>query len=113
VAVSGATLSLASEAMRTRLRVALATTAAAGVLAYAVAGHGLPQTSSHEGMAGSTIGLCLLLVTVVGSVATIRPARPAQRLRPISLLAPEAAPAPEPLDARSRASPSTLQRFRN
>lgn len=99
--------------MRLPLRSVFAAAAAAAVLAYGAAGHGLPQMSSHEGMAGSTIGLCFLLVTVVGLVALPRPEGPARPTRMLVVETPAPAPALAPLDARARASPSALQRFRN
>ena len=91
----------------------LAALAAAAVLSYGLVGHGMPPMSSHEGMAGAAAGLCLLLVTVLGTVAVPK----AQAHRPA--VVPEAAPSylgpppRPPLDARARASPSTLQRFQN
>ncbi|HEX9284424.1 MAG TPA: hypothetical protein VF879_02040 [Nitrospirales bacterium] len=99
--------------MKLPLRSLLAAAAAAAVLAYGAAGHGLPQVSSHEGMAGSTIGICLLLVTVLGLNAMPRPDGPPRQIRPVALPVPDLAPAGTPLDGRARASPSALQRFRN
>jgi hypothetical protein len=96
------------------LRSLVAAAAAAAVLTYGLAGHGLPQVNSHEGMAESTLGLCVLLVTVVGLVAVPRPhgsPLPTRAVRAFPLTA--AAPARRPDDARARASPSALQRFRN
>jgi hypothetical protein len=95
------------------LRSLLAAAVVAAVLAYGAAGHGLPQVSTHEGMAGSTIGLCLLLVTVLGLIAMPRAEGPPQPIRALAVPAPAPAPAPTALDARARASPSALQRFRN
>jgi len=95
-----------------RTRSLLAAGVAAAVFAYGL-GHGLPQLSSHEGMAGAAAGLCLLLVTAIGSVAV---AKPTER-RPVPV--PAAAtmhlePTPRtPVDARERASPQALQRFLN
>ena len=56
-----------------RTRSLLAATAVAAVLSYGLAGHSLPQMSSHDGMAGAVAGLCLLLVTVLGYVAAPKP----------------------------------------
>jgi peptidoglycan/LPS O-acetylase OafA/YrhL len=96
-----------------RIRPLLATAAVAAVLSYGFFGHGLPQPSDHEGMAGVTAGLCLLLATVLGYAATPKP----QTDYPVIVTraaASYADPPPRPpLDIRSRASPSTLQRFRN
>jgi hypothetical protein len=97
--------------MAVTARSLLAGIAAATVLAYAAAGHGLPQVSSHDGMAGSTIGLCLLLVTVLGLVAVPRPPGRPRRFHGHPVPAPRATPAPAPPDGRARASPSALQRF--
>jgi hypothetical protein len=99
--------------MRLPLRSMLAATAAATVLAYGVAGHSVPQVSSHEGMAGSMTGLCLLLVTVLGLVALPLPAERPRQIRPVAVPFGDAVILPSPLDARARASPSSLQRFRN
>jgi hypothetical protein len=96
----------------TPLRSLLAGAAAAAVLAYGGAGHALPDVNSHEGMAGSTLGLCLLLVTVLGLTALPRPERP-RTIRALALIMPVAVHRAAPLDARARASPSALQRFRN
>ncbi|MEO8290460.1 MAG: hypothetical protein ABI649_05630 [Gaiellaceae bacterium] len=101
--------------MRVLLRLLLAAVAAAAVLAYGTAGHGLPQMKSHEGMAGSAIGLCLLLVSVVVIITVPRSEVPRRFLQALALAvaAPTAAFALAPLDARARASPRVLQRFRN
>jgi hypothetical protein len=68
---------------------------------------------AHDGMAGAAAGLCLLLITVVGGV--VLPRR-ALAWVPVGFLE-RAAPHPEPVlpppDARGRASPRRLQRFRN
>jgi hypothetical protein len=101
-----------------RARSLLAATAVAAVLSYGLvghglAGHGLPQMSSHDGMAGAAAGLCLLLATALGFAvmqspkAHHTPVRP--ELAPIAVSSPPDAP----LDVGARASPSTLQRFRN
>ena len=99
--------------MRLSLRSLLAAAATAAVLAYGGAGHALPDANSHEGMAGSALGLCLLLVTILGLAALPLPERPARTIRALALIAPVAVHAAAPLDARARASPSALQRFRN
>jgi hypothetical protein len=94
-----------------RIRSLLAATAVAAVLSYGFFGHGLPQMSSHDGMAGA--GLCLLLVTVLGFAATPRPE--AHHPAVVGEVAPSyvGPPLRPPLDGRARASPSALQRFRN
>jgi hypothetical protein len=99
--------------MRLPLRSLLVTVAAATVLAYGAAGHSLPQVTSHDGMAGATVGLCLLLVTVLGLVALPRPDGRPRPIRRVAVAVPEAVLALPPLDGRARASPSSLQRFRN
>jgi hypothetical protein len=98
---------------RKRVSPLLAAIAVAAVLLYGLAGHGLPQMSSHDGMAGGAAGLCLLLATVLGYAAAPKPEAHAaavttQGLQAAAGLAPLA-----PMDGRARASPSALQRFRN
>ncbi len=95
-----------------QIRPLLAATAVGAVLSYGLSGHSLPQMS-HDGMAGATEGLCLLLVTVLGCAVAPRPQtqRPAVASDTVpSYLASSPRP---PLDGRTRASPSALQRFRN
>jgi hypothetical protein len=96
-----------------RIRSLLAVTAVAAVLSYGLSGHGLPQMSSHDGMAGAAAGLCLLLATALVFAAVPKPASPRTPLlreaAPIAIAAPPDAP----LDGRARASPRALQRFRN
>jgi hypothetical protein len=99
--------------MRIALRPLVAALAAATVLAYGAAGHAAPQLDSHEGMAGSTFGLCLLLATFIARLATPPPVGAPRALRTVSVPAASSAWAPAPVDGRARASPSTLQRFRN
>jgi hypothetical protein len=99
--------------MRLALRSVVAALAAATVLAYGAAGHAAPQFASHEGMAGSTLGLCLLLATFIVRVVTPRPAAAPRALRTVSVPTASSAWAPAPVDGRARASPSALQRFRN
>jgi hypothetical protein len=96
-----------------RVRSLLATTAVAAVLSYGLSGHSLPQMSSHDGMAGAAAGICLLLATALAFVATPRP--DAQPSPVVSEPTPLAVPSPPdaPLDGRARASPRTLERFRN
>lgn len=96
-----------------RVRSFLAATAVAAVLAYGLGGHGLPQLSSHDGMAGATAGLCLLLAAALAFAATPEPDEPhAPLLREAAPIA-VGRPADAPLDGRARASPTALQRFRN
>jgi hypothetical protein len=96
-----------------RVRSLLAVTAVAAVLSYGLSAHGLPQISSHDGMAGAAAGLCLLLATALAFAAIPTPG--AHHTFVLHEAAPIAvSPAPRaPLDGRARASPSTLQRFRN
>jgi hypothetical protein len=98
---------------RVRIRPLLAATAVAAVLSYGLAGHGLPQLSSHEGMAGAAAGLCLLLATVLGYAATPKPE--AHHLAVVGEAASSYVDPPPrpPLDGRARASPTALQRFLN
>jgi hypothetical protein len=96
-----------------RVRSLLAATAVAAVLAYGLSGHGPPQMSSHDGMAGAAAGLCLLLATALGFAATPKPDVPrTPRLRDGAPIA-GGSPPDAPVDGRARASPSALQRFRN
>ena len=95
------------------VRSLLAASAAAAVLSYGVVGHGLSHAISGDGMVGTIAGLCLLLATVLGivralPVVTDKPA--ARESAPIAL---NVSALPAPLDDRARASPITLQRFRN
>lgn len=96
-----------------RVRSLLAATAVVAVLSYGLSGHGLPQTSSHDGMAGAAAGLCLLLATALVFAAMAKPDAP--QTAPLREAAPIAGgrPPDPPLDGRARASPSALQRFRN
>jgi hypothetical protein len=99
--------------MRLPIRAVLACAAMWAILAYGAAGHGVPKVASHDGMAGATVGLCMLLVTVVALTGVQPPHAPLLRTttlahRTIKLL--EVGPR---IDARARASPSVLQRFRN
>jgi hypothetical protein len=96
-----------------RIRPLLAATAVAAVLSYGLSGHGLPQMSSHDGMAGAAGGFCLLLVTVLGCTATPKPDTHHPAAVADALPSYFDPPARPPLDGRARASPSALQRFRN
>jgi hypothetical protein len=96
----------------TGIRPLLAATAAAAVFAYGLSGHGLPQMSNDDGMAAAA-GLCLLLAAVLTCTALPKPDGPDATVdadRAPSYAGPPLRPA---LDGRARASPSTLQRFRN
>jgi hypothetical protein len=97
---------------RVRIRPLLAATAASAVLSYGLFGHGLPQLSAHDDMAG-VAGLCLLLATILGFAATPKPE--AQHPAVVEDVAPRYVDrAQHPLlNGRARASPSALQRFRN
>jgi hypothetical protein len=64
-------------------------------------------------MAGAVAGLCLLLFTVLGCAARARiPTHDEPRRAEAVLVAPSQ-PVQIAVDRRARASPSTLQRFRN
>ncbi|MFN2470464.1 MAG: hypothetical protein ABR583_05640 [Gaiellaceae bacterium] len=96
---------------RPRTRSLLAATAAAGLLAYGIGGHGLAHAGPHAGLAAGAAGLCLLLVTV------LRRATPAA-LPEGSLVLVGAPFFPTPVqlptaERKARASPPVLQRFRN
>jgi hypothetical protein len=97
-----------------RIRPLLATTAVAAVLVYGLSGHGHGMAQmSHDEMAGAAAGLCLLLATAVAYAAAPKPAarQPAFVAdAPPTYVAAHPRP---PLDARARASPVALQRFRN
>jgi hypothetical protein len=95
-----------------RMRPLLAATAVAAVLSYGLLGHG-HALSSHDPMAGATTSLCLLLATVLGFAPKPKPE--AHHPAVVSDAAqPDVAAQPRPpLDGRTRASPRTLQRFRN
>jgi hypothetical protein len=95
-----------------RLRPLLATTAVAAVLVYGLSGHGTAHMS-HEEMAGAAAGLCLLLATAVAYTAAPKPATHQRAF--VADAAPTfvAALQRRPVDARARASPVSLQRFRN
>jgi hypothetical protein len=97
----------------TRIRLLLAATAVAAVLSHGLSGHALQQMSSHEGMVGATAGLCLLIVTVLVSRAMPEPE--AQVPTVVTDAGPSYLDPPQrpPPDGRARASPSSLQRFRN
>ncbi len=91
-------------------------TLAAALLLYGALGHGLPQSmdGEHDGMGQGTVGLCLLLFTVL---AVLRTPRPPSRTRGAPMCLASASivriPAERPSDARERASPARLQRFLN
>jgi hypothetical protein len=96
-----------------RVRSLLAATAVAAVLSYAVAGHGVPQMSSHDGMAGTAAGLCLLLATALAFTAMPRPELEHAPVAGEAVAIVVDSPPPAPPDGRGRASPAALQRFRN
>jgi hypothetical protein len=95
------------------IRSLLAATAVAAVLSYGLSGHGLPQMSSHDGMAGAGAGLCLLLAAAVGYIAAPKPE--AQHPTVVTDTVPTYLDPPSRslLDGRARASPTALQRFLN
>jgi hypothetical protein len=95
-----------------RVRSLLAATAAAAVLAHGLTGHGLPQMS-HGDMAKAAAGVCLLLVTVLPGVAVPTVGAGELRTTAIAMATPMSATLDRVSDARSRASPPVLQRFRN
>lgn len=91
----------------------LATISAAAVLGYGLAGHGIPQVSSHDGMPGAAAGLCLLLATALQCIVARRPQAQSFPLATSSWATPIGQPRPTRLDGRARASPPVLQRFLN
>ncbi|MBA2425394.1 MAG: hypothetical protein H0V58_08555 [Actinobacteria bacterium] len=96
-----------------RARLLMSAIVVAILLLYGAAGHGLHQMSTDEAMAGAVAALCLLLVTVVGCTTVRAPETDRERRfgeRPAKLIV---WPSDEAIDRRARASPSTLQRFRN
>lgn len=100
--------------MSARVRSLLAATAIAAVLSHGLVGHGLPQVSGSDGMAGVAAGLCVLLATGLGLMATVRPAAHAIPARPESVAVAHARPMSlAPVDIGARASPTALMRFRN
>jgi hypothetical protein len=96
-----------------RIRSGLAAAVIAALMSYGLTGHAVPQINSHDGMAGATVGLCLLLATVLGLAAAPRPERNRAALVTDAAPAFVDQPSPPPLDGRARASPSALQRFRH
>lgn len=91
----------------------LACLAVACVLAYGLAGHGLPDVNAHDGMAGVAAGLCVLLVAAVVVAGRRRPAWPTAPASHDARLALCPMGRPAAVDVRARASPAELQRFRN
>lgn len=98
---------------RARIRRLLATTAVAAVFAYGLSGHGSPQMSTHDGMADAAAGLCLLLMAVLTYAGMPKPNTVGAAIATSVARLYTGPPPRMPLDARARASPSTLQRFRN
>jgi len=98
---------------RARIRPLLAGIAVAAILSYGLSGHGLPQMSTNDGMAGAAAGLCLLLIAVLGWAATPKPVVRRTAVVTDRSRAPVCSPPPQWLDGSARASPSALQRFRN
>jgi hypothetical protein len=94
-----------------QVRPLLAAIAVAAVMVYGVSGHGTAHMS-HEEMAGVAAGLCLLLATAVAYGAAPKTAAH-QRVVEDPIPTYVAALPRRPLDARVRASPVALQRFRN
>lgn len=101
--------------MLAKVRLLLAAVVAASLFAYGAAGHGLSQMGNHDAMAGSALGLCMVIVAIAVAVGTTPvPELPPRRLRMIAVPAPSTrAPLEVPSDTRARASPIQLQRFRN
>ena len=96
-----------------RVRLLLAATAVVATLAYGLSGHGLPQMSSHDGIAGAAAGFCVLLAAALVLAATPKPDAPTTALLRDAAPIATRRPADAPPDGRPRASPSALQRFRN
>jgi hypothetical protein len=97
---------------RAQIRPLLAATAIAAVLSHGLSGHGLPEMD-HDAMAGAAAGLCLLLATALGFAAMPKPEAHHPPLVTPATRTYSGPPLHPPIDGRARASPSTLQRFRN
>jgi hypothetical protein len=95
-----------------RIRLFLAATAVGAVLAYGLSDHGVAQMS-HDDMAGAAVGLCLLLVTALPSLALPKPQAGDHAVVADAVPNHVASPTIRELNARARASPAVLQRFRN
>ena len=85
----------------------------AALLLYGASGHGPHQLSPDEGTAGAVAGLCLLLFTVLGIAVRTRMATNDEPRRAEAVLVSPTWPVQIVVDRRARASPITLQRFRN
>ena len=95
-----------------RARMLMSTIAVATLLLYG-ASHGLHRMSTDEAMAGAVTSLCVLLVTVLAVSPAQRPETD-HELRPGDQPAARFAwPTGLAVDRKARASPRTLQRFRN
>lgn len=93
-----------------RIRSVVAATAVAAVLSYGMVAHA-PPMSSHDAM-GVVAGLCILLVGSL-SFATVHMPEQHAAVAPGARPGYVEPPQDPPLDARTRASPRALQRFRN
>ena len=91
----------------------MATVAVVTLLLYGLAGHGVHHLSVDGATAGALVGLCLLLVTVFVSSPARRPQTDNERSLEELPASTIAWPQHPLVDLRARASPSTLQSFRN
>lgn len=93
----------------------MACAAAAAVLVFGLAGHTVPQEDAHQGMVGSAVGLCMLLLATLALVCA-EPSEPVASTLGVARdgrLAVAQMPRAARTAARARASPAVLQRFRN
>ena len=94
-----------------RVRPLLAAAAVVAVLSYGLSDHDFHHMGGHDGIAGAAV--CLLFATALAFARAPAPSAAHTRLLPRAW-ANGAATAPRTaIDARARASPSALQRFRN
>ncbi len=98
--------------LKPRVRSLLATTAVAALVAFGLCAHGHRHVS-HEGLVGATAGFCVLLAITLQFAGAPKPEVPEPAV--VIQVAPTYHDllSPRLLDRRARASPSTLQRFRN
>lgn len=99
--------------IRSRSSSLVAAVAVSAVVLYGLAGHGLLHIESQDGIAGAAAGLCLVLVTMLGCIAVPRPEVLWKAVVTVGPRAHGGPPEPPRADGRARASPVTLQRFRN
>lgn len=96
-----------------RMRILILAIVVAALLLYGASGHGPHQMNTDESMAGAVAGLCLLLFTVLGYAARTRIPTHDEPRRTEAVLVTPTRLVQLAVDRRARASPSTLQRFKN